>query len=80
MIMSATKKINKAHPDYADYVSKCKKIAEAYFALQDAEEAKYPNWRGLDHPASGVCRKLSKEMNAKLLQLRQEYRHLFSVE
>ena len=76
--MSAKGRIDKSHTDYPEYVQKCYALSEKYSALEDAARAKYPNWKGLDHPASEEIKRLSNEMNSKLRQLQQEYSYLFT--
>ena len=77
--MSAKGKIDKSHPNYPEYVQKCYALSEKYSALEDAERAKYPDWKGLDHPAAREIKRLSNERNADLRQLKQEYSYLFTA-
>ena len=73
------REINKSHPLYEEYVEKYKKIYLKYADLIDAEEAKYPDWNGLDHPASDKTFPLDKERSAKLKDLQKEYDFLFTT-
>lgn len=74
------KRVNREHPDYSAYIEKCKKICAAYQKRIDEEEARYPDWRGQDHPASVVTRQISREETAELKKLQQEYSYLFAEE
>lgn len=75
--MSEEKRINKQHPKFSEYLSKCEALASEYSKKVDAEESKYPNWRGLDHPATREVLAITKEFNKKLRALQTEYDFLF---
>ena len=75
--MSEEKRINKQHPKFAEYLSKCESLAHEYAEKVDAAESQYPNWRGLDHPASHEISEITKEFNKKLKALQTEYNFLF---
>jgi len=53
---------------------------EKYQQRIDEEEAKYPDWHGLDHPASMITRQIDRERNAELRKLQAEYAYLFTEE
>lgn len=76
--MFVKKSINKNHPLYEEYVSECKNLFQRYEAKIEAERAKYPNWKGLDHPAGTEIRALEREYNSKLRELQHKYDFLFS--
>lgn len=78
--MSAEKKvhINRNHPDYPEYIEKCKALGDKWFAMEEEERAKYPDWKGKDHPAD--TKEIYRQLNAGLKQLQAEYAHLFIIE
>ena len=69
--------VNERHPLYQEYISKCRKLSNKYFAEEDAILAQYPKTRGLDHPAGGELRALALRHNAELKSLQKEYSFLF---
>jgi len=77
--MQEKRKINKSHPKYPEYITKCNALWDRYKNLMDAEEAKYPypKWRGQDNPAGIVNRQLNRQFNAELKILQEEYSFLF---
>ena len=77
MTMSARKSINREHPDYPDYVEKCRAISQRF---QDAESeilGRYPEWKGQDHPADSEITPLRRQFNAALRGLQKEYSQIF---
>ena len=70
--------INKEHPQYAEYIQKCESLFDAYEEVFRKERAKYPEWRGQDHPSGTVIRPLARERNQKLKALQREYHFLFT--
>lgn len=72
--------VNKLHPDYPEYIEKCRAMSEKFFAEEDAEKAKYPDWKGRDHPAGEKLMEISKKHNAALRELQKEYAYLFAEE
>ena len=72
------KRLNKSHPDCAIYAARFKKIWDAYFEFEAAERAKYPDWRGLDHPSDLVTRPAHRKCCEATRQLQEEYSYLFS--
>ena len=76
--MFVKKNVNKSHPRYEEYISKCRDLFHIYEEKIEAEHAKYPNWRGLDHPSDIEVRLLERECNSKLRDLQREYDFLFS--
>ena len=78
--MSEKKRINEGHADYPEYVEKCRRLNDEFRAKEAAEKAKYPDWKGLDHPASDAVYGLKKQFHADLRALREEYAHLFAEE
>ena len=81
MIMPERKrrKINTEHPDCAKYTAEFHAIWDPYFALEDEEKAKYPEWNGQDHPAYVVLRPAHKKCCEETKALRKKYAHLFVV-
>ncbi len=77
--MNVKRKINKAHPQYPEYIEKCTKLFQYYWELMDAEDAKYPITEKppQDSPADSVNRKLARERNEKLREIQKEYDFLF---
>ena len=76
--MFVKKSINKNHPLYEEYVSECKNLFQGYEAKIEAERVKYPNWKGLDHPAGTEIRALERECNSILRELQHKFDFLFS--
>ena len=70
--------INKEHPDYSEYIEKCKAMNKTYIDEEDALRAQYPDWRGKDHPATDKLLDITKRHNAALKALQREYAHLFT--
>ncbi len=52
--MNAKKKVDRAHPLYAEYLAKCEILFRNYTEKIETERAKYPEWQGLDHPSDPV--------------------------
>ena len=75
--MNERQRINKQHPQYAEYIEKCEKLASEYFEIEDKLKAQYPNWRGLDHPADGEIMPYWKKFHEDLKRLQAEYSFLF---
>ncbi len=75
--MNERQRINKQHPQYAEYIEKCEKLASEYFKIEDKLKAQYPNWRGLDHPADGEIMPYWKKFHEDLKRLQAEYSFLF---
>ncbi len=82
MSMSARKSINKNHPDFEEYMEKCRDIQKRYIAEDEAVEkagrAKYPDWSGKDSPWGMETRRVQRKYNAELKALQEEYSHLFT--
>lgn len=78
--MREKRRVDRDHPDYPVYISKCKVLFAIYQKQIDEEMEKYPELHGLDHPAYVVTRKLDRERNAELRKLQKEYSHLFTEE
>lgn len=72
--------VDKTHPDYPIYSAKHKALWDAYLKLKEVEEAKYPDWRGRDHPADAVLRPLHRKLSDNIKALHQEYSYLFTEE
>ena len=72
--------MDRDHPDYPVYISKCKALFASYQKRIDEEMEKYPDQHGLDHPAYVVTRQLDREKNAELRKLQKEYAYLFTEE
>lgn len=72
--------VDKTHPDYPIYSAKHKALWDAYIKLEEAEEAKYPDWRGRDHPADTVLRPARYKLSKDIETLQQEYSYLFTDE
>lgn len=78
MSESRRKKLNKNHPDCAEYTERFNALWDAYFALEEKEKAKYPDWQGKDHPAYTILRPIHKECCEKTKALQEEYAYLFT--
>lgn len=74
------KRVNREHPDYPVYISKCKALFAAYQRQIEEEMEKYPEQHGRDHPAYIVTRQLDREKNVELRKLQKEYSYLFTEE
>ena len=72
------KEINKIHPKFSEYIAECEALANDCFQKIAAAEAKYPNWKGLDHPAAHEVRSIERDFHDKLRQLQAKYVFLFS--
>lgn len=77
MIMNAKKKVDRTHKNYPEYIEKCKKLSEKFLAMEQEAEGKYPEWRGLDHPAGEEIQRLKKQLYVELKALQEKYAHLF---
>ena len=74
--------VNEEHPDYPEYIEKCKKLRDKYLKIIDKEEAKYPEWSPklrIRHPASAAVRRIMKQHDAELMALQAEYDFLFTI-
>lgn len=82
MIMPEKQKrrLNTNHPDCAEYTAKFQAIWDSYYVLEDEEKAKYPDWRGQDHPANNVLCPAFRKCCAETKKLQQEYSYLFMKE
>lgn len=76
--MSVEKRIDKNHPDFPEYLRKYKALWDQYYAFEKAEKAKYPNYRGLDHPARAVTVPAYRKCCADSKKLQEEYAYLFT--
>lgn len=72
--------VNKNHPDYPMYSAKHKALWDVYFKLDEAERAKYPDWKGKDHPANTVLRPAFRKLSEDIKALQKEYAYLFTEE
>ena len=72
--MSEKIRINKNHPKYEEYISKCRKISEAEDA--EIEECRAHSPLQLDGPEGAIHRKYIKRIKA----LQEEYSFLFEEE
>lgn len=68
---------NKQHPQYSEYIEKCKELRDYFVQAEDIVLAQYPLKKGLDHPAAKELRELSRQHNAALRELQQKYWFLF---
>lgn len=75
--MSGRKRLDQSHPDCAEYTAKFKKIWEDYYALEEREKSKYPDWRGLDHPANAVLCPVYRKCCEETKALQEQYSYLF---
>ena len=79
--MAERKRVNKQHPDYDGYISRCEALWSAYRPKFDTVEKSgqeaYPDWRGKDSPWAGEERDLTRKMHAALKELQREYAYLF---
>ena len=73
-------KLNKSHPDCAEYTEKFNALWDAYIELEEKEEAKYPTWSGKDHPANAVLRPARRKLSEDIKALQKEYAYLFTEE
>ena len=64
--------VNKAHPDYPDYIEKCKQLKEWY--LEKSKDLWVPT--GV-RDGNSALHAVQKEHNQKLKQLQKEYQYLF---
>lgn len=78
--MSGKRRLDQSHPDCAEYTEKFTKLWEEYYALEEREEAKYPDWRGKDHPAYVVLCPAYRECCRKTKALQEQYSYLFVEE
>lgn len=69
--------VNKAHPDYQEYIQKCKELQTAEMAEEDKILSRYPDWNGQDHPESERLRQIYMKYSIKLKTLQAEYSYLF---
>lgn len=69
--------INKQHPDYLEYIKKCQVISNEFCEKEEIERAKYPNWRGKDHPSDPEVMVHYRKFSAALKELKKEYSYLF---
>lgn len=76
--MNAKKKVDRAHPLYAEYLAKCEILFRNYTEKIETEQAKYPEWQGLDHLSDPVVRLLERERDVKFKALQKEFDFLFS--
>lgn len=70
--------LNKNHPDCLEYTRKFKAIWDAYYELEDTETAKYPDWRGQDHPANNILIPAYRKCCQDTKALQEEYSYLFT--
>lgn len=75
--MSGEKRLDQSHPDCAEYTAKFRKVWDDYRELEEREKAKYPDWRGKDHPANDVLRPAYRECCRKMKALQKQYSYLF---
>lgn len=79
--MSAKRKIlDESHPDCAKYNKEFHAIWDAFFELEKRETAKYPDWRGLDHPANSVLTPARRKCCQDTETLQKKYAYLFTVD
>lgn len=78
LAMIKTRKIDKSHIDYSEYIEKCKAVSEKYIALEQAAEDKYHGWTGRDHPAGPEIHNIKKMYCEELKELQKEYDYLFT--
>ena len=74
-------KVNKSHPDFPEYLEKCKALRDKYLKLIEKEEAKYPEWNlksKIRNPAELATRELIKRHDNELIALQKEYNYLFT--
>lgn len=71
------RKLNRSHPDYAEYTKKFNALWDAYAKREEEELAKYPPQRGQDHPAYVVLRPIHRKLCEDIKSLQREYEYLF---
>lgn len=82
--MRGRKCADENHPDYPEYIAKCKALRAEFEPREKEVEAEgrkeYPNWNGMDCPWGDARRALMKEENERLKQLQKQYSQIFTVE
>lgn len=63
---------NKEHPDYPEYIEKCKQLKEWY--LEQSKDLWVPT--GV-RDGNSALHAVQREHNRKLKKLQEEYQHLF---
>ena len=79
-MIGGRKRLNKAHPDCAEYTRKFYAIWDAYEKREEEEKAKYPDYHGQDHPAYVVLRPIHRKCCEATKALQEEYAYLFTEE
>lgn len=78
--MYEKRRVDTSHPDCEEYTRKFKKLWEQYYELEDKERAKYPDWKGKDHPADVILAPAYRKCCEETKALQQEYSHIFKEE
>lgn len=82
--MDGKRKVNKDHPRFSEYKSKCEALWLRYQPkLNEVERVgreAYPDWHGRDCPWGDKEREITRQMHAELKDLKEEYDYLFSEE
>lgn len=78
--MAGKRKVDATHPDSQEYTRRFAEIWDEYHKLERQERAKYPDWRGKDHPVDDVLRPAYRKCCEKSKTLQQEYAHIFKEE
>ena len=76
--MNVKKKINEGHRDYPAYLAECRSISEMYTQKEELARNKYPEWKGMGHPAGDEIYKIKKQFHLELKNLMRKYEHLFT--
>lgn len=75
--MCAKRKLDTTHPDCEEYTRKFTELWNKYHEFEEQERAKYPNWRGKDHPADAVVVPAYRKCCEEMKVLQKEYAHIF---
>lgn len=78
--MAGKRRVDMTHPDSQEYTRKFTKLWDEYRELEKRERAKYPDWRGKDHPADAVLRPAYRKCCEETKALQHAYAHIFVEE
>ena len=74
-------KVDITHPDYKQYAKEYTAILLEFSEVEKAKKAKYPKWRGFDHPAGREIKRIWRtEYKPRLDELNEKYAYLFTIE
>lgn len=78
--MYGRRRVDSSHPDCEEYTRKFKELWAQYYELEDKERAKYPDWKGKDHPADVILVPAYRKCCEETKALQHEYSHIFKEE